>query len=128
MKRLVNALCWLGIFLAGSGMVSILAATRVHGQIIQAPFIGLPAHEEFVPVCAELHDTYDVHNGLITNKSVWMEKMSEGKCAIVRLPWHYSRTLSHYGDFYIAEVRVKIGEWKTLYAVFHSPLPLVVEA
>lgn len=30
--RLVNALCWLGIFLAGADISSIILATRVHGH------------------------------------------------------------------------------------------------
>lgn len=32
MKRFVNALCWIGIFLAGTGMASIVVAARVHGH------------------------------------------------------------------------------------------------
>ncbi len=31
-EKLVNALCWLVIFLAGSGMVCIIVATRVHAH------------------------------------------------------------------------------------------------
>jgi len=31
-ERIVNMLCWLGIFLAGAGISSIVIATRVHGH------------------------------------------------------------------------------------------------
>lgn len=122
--RLIGVLCWLGIFFSGIGVASIIVATRVHGEIIK-PFGITPI--EPLPVCWALQDSFDISVSVIEKKPVWNEKVKEGKCAIITMPWFYHRTMIRNGDWYVAEVRVRNGEWHTMYAVFHD-LPRTVEA
>lgn len=123
--RLIATFCWLGIFLAGAGISSIVVATRVHGQIIK-PFdtdkVGEP-----LPVCWDAKDSYDVSVGVLKKKSVWNKKVKEGKCAILTFPWFYSKIIGRNGKFYLAEVQMKNGKWHTLYAIFQD-LPHTVGA
>ena len=123
--RLISLLVWLGIFLSGGGIASIIVATRVHGEYIK-PFATNPGDDP-LPVCWAIQDSFDVSAALIKGGNVWKEKMSEGKCAIVTLPWFYNRTMIRNDGLYIGEVLVKQGEWHTMYAVFVS-LPRTVEA
>lgn len=122
--RIINALVWFGIFCSGCGIASIVVATRVHGEIIK-PF-GIEPIEP-LPVCWTLQDSFDISVGVTTRVNAWPTKVAEGKCAIITLPWFYYRTVFKNGDWHIAEVRVKSGEWHTMYAVFNT-LPRTVEA
>lgn len=124
--RFICVLCWLGIFLSGTGIASIVIATRVHGEIIK-PFSVAPSGMDPLPVCWDLQDSFDISVGILAKESVWKAKVDEGKCAIISFPWFYHRTVFRNQHFRVAEVRVQNDGWHTMYAVFGT-LPPTVEA
>lgn len=49
MRRLTNVICWLGIFLSGAGITSIIVATRVHGHDANSPHADWYNSAEIMP-------------------------------------------------------------------------------
>lgn len=126
-NRFVNALCWLGIFLAGTLVVVMLslpyALSEAWGQELFFQQKAPP-----IPVCLEAEDTYHLALDDTQGKMDWYVFFNSGGCEMV--PFEsvkFLRVVSHYidsegKDGYVSEFLV-VGQPKLHVYSILSNLP-----